>query len=110
MKLPTKNTFLGTVLALLSPTGIASNDYGIFDWVRKTRGGVYHPDQVFEKRNGVYGVFAKEFIPKDTVLVAIPWSHVISGDDPDEDGPLCCGLVTRSSWGIGPALLPTFRT
>jgi hypothetical protein len=96
MKLRPTTTLLGLTLALAALPRIAgSEDYGIFEWLHNAPGGFYHPDQVFEKRNGLFGVYAKAFIPKDTVLVVVPWSHVILGDDPEEDGPLCCGLVRR---------------
>jgi hypothetical protein len=82
-----------------------SLDHGIFDWVRSAPGGVYHPAQTFrtDPATGITGVFATEDIPEDTVLVSVPWSHVIISDDPTEEGQLCCGLVDRlkREWKLG---------
>lgn len=84
-----------TCVSITDVTATLANDFGIFDWVREAPGGIYHPHQSFQTQDGVSGIFATEFIPKGTVLVSVPWSHVIPSDDPEERGQLCCGLVTR---------------
>jgi hypothetical protein len=102
---------LGGTIALLmdatqgAKTGSLDHAISIFDWVRSAPGGIYHPDQEFRKdtETGITGVFAAKDIPEGTVLVSVPWSHVIPSDDPTERGQLCCGLVERlkREWNLG---------
>lgn len=70
-------------------------DFGIFEWIHNAPGGFYHPDQDFrpDPETGAMGVFAGRDIPEGTILVKVPWTHLIKSDDPTEEGQLCCGTV-----------------
>ena len=39
------------------------------------------------------GVYAKRPIKEGEVIARIPWQTIITSDDPDEEGQMCCGLV-----------------
>jgi hypothetical protein len=78
-------------------------DNGIFEWVRQ-KGGIYHEGQEFRRHDlhrddgstlTIAGVFATQDIPAGTVLAKIPWNAILSSDDLEESGQLCCGLVNR---------------
>jgi hypothetical protein len=73
----------------------ASLVLGIFDWIHNSEGGFYNPKQEFRQdvKTGIAGVFAKERIEKNEVLVTVPWDRIIKSDNPEEEGQVCCGFV-----------------
>ena len=79
-----------------------ANDFGIFEWIRKTDGGFIHP---FQEYRGVTGIVATQSIPKGQLLATIPWSHILTTDeenddstrDPSIEGSIDCKLVKTIS-------------
>jgi hypothetical protein len=74
----------------------ASLDFGIFAWIHHSEGGFYNPKQEFrqDEKTGIAGVFAKERIEKNEVLVTVPWDRTLKSDGPEEEVQMmCCGTV-----------------
>jgi len=72
-------------------------DQGILDWIDSLPNGFFNEKQEFRKvsnePNSVSGVMAKERIEQGEVLLRVPWSAMITSEDPTESGQLCCGTV-----------------
>jgi hypothetical protein len=70
-------------------------NFGIFDWIHNSEGGFYNPKQEFrrDEKTGLAGVFAKERIEKNEVLLTVPWDLILKSDDWEEEGQMCCGTV-----------------
>jgi hypothetical protein len=79
------------------------------EWLNGLPGGYFNPKQEIRKiettdendENAIYGVFAKEFIPKGEVLNQVPWEYIINEEEDDEslkeqdeeDGNIRCGTA-----------------
>ena len=46
-----------------------------------------------DEKTGLAGVFAKGRIENNEVLVTVPSDRILKLDDPEEEGPMCCGTV-----------------
>jgi hypothetical protein len=101
----------------------------LVSWVNNLQGGYWNDKQVFKaieygddhdhdddhdrneseatgqtqtqsQSSASFGIFAKEFIPKDTLLLQVPFTHILDDEEPselkqldDEYGSLKCGTV-----------------
>jgi hypothetical protein len=70
-------------------------NFGIFDWIHNSEGGFYNPKQTFrrDEKTGLTGVFAKQRIEKNEVLLTVPWDLILKSDDREEEGRMCCETV-----------------
>ena len=85
-----------TVSKAESQSQSAPLNFGIFDWIHNSEGGFYSPKQTFrrdEKTGLAAGVFAKERIEKNEVLLTVPWDLILRSDNPEEEGQMFCGTV-----------------
>ena len=106
------NTFTLTAhLLLLIPFATCetnANDYGVLDWIHNSDGGFVNPKQEFRHEDpddptSPVGMFAKERIEADEVLMKVPWDLMLKSDDMTETGQMCCGTVkalTRELAGV----------
>jgi hypothetical protein len=84
-----------TVAKAESQSQSAPLNFGIFDWIHNSEGGFYNPKQTFrrDEQTGLTGVFAKQRIEKNEVLLTVPWDLILKSDDQEEEGQMCCGTV-----------------
>ena len=78
------------------------DDFGILEWIHNSEGGHYNPKQDFRYEipgdpNSVAGIFANQRINEGEVLCEVPWDKLLKGDDPEEEGQLCCGTGTAAA-------------
>lgn len=79
----------------------AENDFGIIEWIRSAEGGHVHPFQEYRET----GIVATQFITKGEILATIPWSHILTTDESEEDptmdpsfeGSIDCNMVKTIS-------------
>eukprot|EP00980_Cylindrotheca_fusiformis_P031087 scaffold25809_cov122-Cylindrotheca_fusiformis.AAC.1 len=78
-------------------TSLSSSAQKVLDWIQQAEGGFFNPKQelrVLENSTqSSLGIFAKEDIAKDEILLEVPWALIIKSKDLTEDGQMCCGTV-----------------
>ena len=71
----------------------------IFEWVAASEGGIVSPKQEVRRmvpgdKNTPLIVAATERIEAEEIMVRVPWSNIVTPDNPDDDGQLPCTTAT----------------
>lgn len=69
----------------------------VLDWIDNAANGYFNPKQELRflenSTQSSVGIFAKEDIAKDEILLEVPWDLTIKSKDQTEEGQMCCGTV-----------------